>query len=53
HVPLSLEAQLESYILMVSTQNILSPSHGKPLSVPAQDMILGLHYKNITFKLSL
>ncbi len=44
HVPLSLEAQLESYILMMSTQNILSPAHGKPLSVPTQDIILGLHY---------
>jgi len=44
HVPLSLEAQLEAYTLMLSTQNILAPSHGKPLAVPSQDMILGLYY---------
>ena len=44
HVPLSIEAQLESYILMLSTQNILSPAHGKPLTMPSQDMILGTYY---------
>jgi len=44
HVPLGIEAQLESYILMLSTQNILSPAHGKPLTMPSQDMILGIYY---------
>ena len=44
HVPLGIEAQLESYILMLSTQNILSPAHGKPLTMPSQDMILGTYY---------
>jgi len=44
HVPLSLEAQLEARILMLSTNNILSPSNGKPIIVPSQDMILGLYY---------
>ncbi|MEZ0323680.1 MAG: DNA-directed RNA polymerase subunit beta' [Hydrogenothermaceae bacterium] len=44
HVPLSVEAQLESYILMLSTQNILSPANGKPVTMPSQDIILGVHY---------
>ncbi|RMB00248.1 DNA-directed RNA polymerase subunit beta' [Hydrogenothermus marinus] len=44
HVPLSVEAQLESYILMLSTQNVLSPAHGKPITMPSQDMILGAYY---------
>ncbi|NPA32331.1 MAG: DNA-directed RNA polymerase subunit beta', partial [Aquificae bacterium] len=44
HVPLGIEAQLESYILMLSTQNILSPAHGKPLTMPSQDMVLGTYY---------
>ncbi len=44
HVPLSLEAQLEARVLMMSTNNILSPSNGKPIIVPSQDMILGLYY---------
>ena len=44
HVPLSLEAQLEARILMMSTNNILSPSNGKPIIVPSQDMILGIYY---------
>jgi len=47
HVPLSLEAQLEAYTLMLSTQNILSPAHGKPLAVPSQDMVLGLYYMTL------
>ncbi len=47
HVPLSLEAQLEAYTLMLSTQNILSPAHGKPLAVPTQDMVLGLYYMTL------
>ena len=44
HIPLSLEAQLEARILMMSTNNILSPSNGKPIIVPSQDMILGIYY---------
>ncbi|RZA09991.1 MAG: DNA-directed RNA polymerase subunit beta', partial [Proteobacteria bacterium] len=44
HVPLSLEAQLESRVLMMSTNNILSPANGKPIIVPSQDMVLGLYY---------
>jgi DNA-directed RNA polymerase subunit beta' len=44
HVPLSLEAQLEARVLMMSTNNILSPSNGKPIIVPSQDMVLGLYY---------
>src|SRR5512134_3370319 len=44
HVPLSLEAQLEARVLMMSTNNILSPAHGKPIIVPSQDMVLGLYY---------
>ncbi len=44
HVPLSLEAQLETRVLMMSTNNVLSPSNGKPIIVPSQDMILGLYY---------
>ncbi len=48
HVPLSLEAQAESRLLMLSTNNILNPANGKPLAVPTQDMILGFYY--MTFK---
>lgn len=44
HVPLSVEAQLESRALMMSTNNILGPAHGKPIIVPSQDMVLGLYY---------
>ena len=44
HVPLSLEAQLEARVLMMSTNNILSPANGSPIIVPSQDMILGLYY---------
>jgi len=44
HVPLSIEAQLEARVLMMSTNNILSPSNGKPIIVPSQDIILGLYY---------
>jgi DNA-directed RNA polymerase subunit beta' len=42
HVPLSLEAQLEARLLMMATNNILSPASGRPIAVPAQDMVLGL-----------
>ena len=44
HVPLSTEAQLEARVLMMSTNNILSPASGKPIIVPTQDVILGLYY---------
>ena len=44
HVPLSMEAQLESRVLMMSTNNILSPANGKPIIVPSQDIVLGLYY---------
>ena len=43
HVPLSLEAQIEARVLMMSTNNILSPAHGKPVIVPSQDIVLGLY----------
>lgn len=44
HVPLSLEAQMEAKLLMLATNNILSPASGKPIAVPSQDMILGIAY---------
>jgi DNA-directed RNA polymerase subunit beta' len=44
HVPLSVEAQVESKMLMLSVNNILSAAHGKPLAVPSQDIILGCYY---------
>ena len=44
HVPLSLEAQLEARALMMSSNNILSPSNGEPIIVPSQDVVLGLYY---------
>ena len=44
HVPLSLEAQLEARVLMMSTNNILSPASGKPIITPSQDIVLGLYY---------
>jgi DNA-directed RNA polymerase subunit beta' len=47
HVPLSLEAQLEARVLMMSTNNVLSPANGAPIIVPSQDMILGLYYVTI------
>src|SRR5436305_2114009 len=47
HVPLSLEAQLEARVLMMSTNNILSPANGKPIIVPSQDIVLGLYYVSI------
>ena len=47
HVPLSLEAQLEARVLMMSTNNILSPANGSPIIVPTQDIILGLYYMSI------
>jgi DNA-directed RNA polymerase subunit beta' len=44
HVPLSVEAQAEARILMMSTNNILSPANGKPIIVPTQDIVLGIYY---------
>ena len=44
HVPLSAEAQAEARILMLSSNNILSPAHGAPLATPTQDMVLGLYF---------
>jgi len=44
HVPLSIEAQIEARVLMMSTNNILSPAHGKPIIVPNQDIVLGIYY---------
>jgi DNA-directed RNA polymerase subunit beta' len=44
HVPLSLEAQMEARVLMMSTNNILSPAHGKPVISPTQDIVLGIYY---------
>jgi DNA-directed RNA polymerase subunit beta' len=44
HVPLALEAQLEARVLMMSTNNILSPANGKPIIVPSQDIVLGIYY---------
>ncbi len=47
HVPLSLEAQLEARVLMMSTNNILHPANGAPIIVPSQDIVLGLYYLSI------
>ncbi len=44
HVPLSIEAQLEARVLMMSTNNILSPANGRPIIIPSQDMVLGIYY---------
>ena len=44
HVPLSIEAQIESRVLMMSTNNILSPANGEPIIVPTQDIVLGVYY---------
>jgi DNA-directed RNA polymerase subunit beta' len=50
HVPLSLEAQLEARVLMMSTNNVLSPANGSPIIVPSQDMVLGLYYVSMERK---
>jgi DNA-directed RNA polymerase subunit beta' len=47
HVPLSIEAQIEARVLIMSTNNILSPANGKPVIVPTQDIVLGLYYLSI------
>ncbi|MCJ7833057.1 MAG: DNA-directed RNA polymerase subunit beta', partial [Deltaproteobacteria bacterium] len=44
HIPLSIQAQIEARVLMMSTNNILSPANGEPIIVPSQDIILGLYY---------
>lgn len=48
HIPLSIEAQLEARVLMMSTNNILSPANGKPIIVPDKDIVLGLYYLTIS-----
>jgi len=50
HVPLSVEAQIEAQTLMLSTNNILSPAHGRPLTIPSQDMVLGCYYLTLEKK---
>jgi DNA-directed RNA polymerase subunit beta' len=44
HLPLTVEAQMEARVLMMSTNNILSPAHGEPIIIPSQDIVLGLYY---------
>src|ERR687883_732485 len=44
HIPLAMEAQMEAQVLMLSSNNILSPSNGAPIAVPTQDMVLGIYY---------
>ncbi len=44
HVPLSVESQMEAWMLMLSSHNILHPAHGKPIATPSQDMVLGCYY---------
>jgi len=44
HIPLTVEAQMEARVLMMSTNNILSPAHGEPIIIPSQDIVLGLYY---------
>jgi DNA-directed RNA polymerase subunit beta' len=44
HIPLSMEAQMEAQVLMLSANNILSPSNGAPVAVPTQDMVFGIYY---------
>jgi DNA-directed RNA polymerase subunit beta' len=52
HVPLSLEAQLEARVLMMSTNNILHPANGAPIIVPSQDIVLGLYYLSIVNRMA-
>jgi len=44
HIPIAIEAQIEARVLLMSTNNILSPAHGKPIIVPTQDIVLGIYY---------
>jgi DNA-directed RNA polymerase subunit beta' len=53
HVPLSIEAQLEARVLMMSTNNILSPANGKPIIMPSKDIVLGLYYLSFEKKAGL
>ena len=48
HIPLSLEAQAECYMLMLAPYNFLSPSNGEPIIMPSQDMVLGCYYLTVT-----
>ena len=50
HVPLSLEAQMECRMLMLSSHNILHPANGQPIAVPSQDMVLGCYYLTLPKK---
>jgi len=50
HIPLSVEAQIEAQTLMLSSNNILSPAHGRPLTIPSQDMVLGCYYCTLAKK---
>ncbi len=50
HIPLSVEAQIEAQTLMLSSNNILSPAHGRPLTIPSQDMVLGCYYLTLDKK---
>ena len=52
HVPLSIEAQTEARVLMMSTNNILSPANGKPIIIPSQDIVLGIYYLTRAKKMS-
>jgi len=47
HLPLSVEAQVEAHVLMMSTNNIFSPAHGEPIMSPSQDIILGMYYASV------
>jgi DNA-directed RNA polymerase subunit beta' len=50
HVPLSIEAQLEAYVLMLSSHNLLNPSNGKPIVMPSKDIVMGLYYMTLSEK---
>ncbi len=50
HIPLSLEAQLEARVLMMSTNNILHPANGQPIIVPSQDIVLGLYHMSLVYE---
>ncbi len=50
HVPLSAEARMEAWLLMLSSHNILHPANGKPIAIPSQDMVLGIHYLTLPKK---
>ncbi|MFH0726506.1 MAG: DNA-directed RNA polymerase subunit beta' [Pseudomonadota bacterium] len=50
HIPLSVEAQIEARVLMLSSNNILSPANGSPIIVPSQDIVLGIYYMTKIFK---